>query len=99
HVGPAKAAGISDAVIEAIRIGVEPHFEDDRSRMVYAVSRELNETRRLSEETFAKAKAVLGQQPLVDLIGILGYYTLISMTLNAFDIETPDGSTPFADSS
>ncbi len=97
HVGPAREAGISDAVIEAIRTGTEPPFEDDRSRMVYMVSRELHETRRLSDDTFDKAKAVLGQQPLVDLIGILGYYTLISMTLNAFDIETPDGSTPFAD--
>jgi len=93
----AQPKQISDAVIEAIRTGAEPPFDDDQSRMVYMVSRELNETRRLSEDTFAKAKAALGQPPLVDLIGILGYYTLISMTLNAFDIETPDGSTPFAE--
>ena len=99
HVGPAREAGISDSVIEAIRTDGEPPFEDDPSRMVYAVSRELHETRRLSEDTFARAKEALGQQALVDLIGILGYYTLISMTLNAFDIETPDGSTYFSDSS
>ena len=63
--------------------------------MVYTVSREMHENRRLSDETYAKAEAALGQQPLVDLIGILGYYTLISMTLNAFNVPTPDGSKPF----
>lgn len=97
HVGPAREAGLSEAVIEAIRTGAEPPFEDEQSRMVYAVAYELHETRRLKDETYAKAEAALGRQPLVDLIGILGYYTFISMTLNAFDIETPDGSTPFAD--
>lgn len=97
HVGPAREAGISEGVIEAIRTGTKPPFENDQARIVYTVSRELHETRRLSKETYASAERVLGKQPLVDLIGILGYYTLISMTLNAFDIETPDGSIPFAD--
>ncbi len=95
HVGPAREAGISEAVIESIRTGAKPPFEDDRSHIVYTVSRELHETRRLSKETYARAEALLGRQALVDLVGILGYYTLISMTLNAFDVLTPDGSTPF----
>ena len=97
HVGPAREAGIAEDVIEAIRNGAEPTFTDEQSRMVYTVSREMHETRRLSDETYAKAEAALGQQPLVDLIGILGYYTLISMTLNAFNVPTPDGSTPWPD--
>jgi 4-carboxymuconolactone decarboxylase len=97
HVDPAREAGISEAVIEAIRTRAEPPFEDDQSRMVYEVARELHETRRLSKATYDAAKVELGDQQLVDLVGILGYYSLISMTLNAFDIPTPDGSKPFAD--
>ena len=97
HVGPARAAGIADDVIEAIRRGEEPSLDDAASRAVYAVTRAMHEDRRLSGETYAEAKAALGKQGLVDLIGILGYYTLISMTLNAFEVETPDGSAPFAD--
>ena len=57
----------------------------------------MHEERRLSDDLYAEAKAALGERGLVDLIGILGYYTLISMTLNAFAVENPDGSTPFAD--
>ncbi|MEM7022002.1 MAG: carboxymuconolactone decarboxylase family protein [Pseudomonadota bacterium] len=95
HVGPARAAGIPETVIEALRSGMEPPLEDEDSQAVYAVSRELHLRRSLSAETYAKAEAALGHRALVDLVGILGYYTLISMTLNAFDVETPDGSRPF----
>lgn len=97
HIGPARKAGITDDVIEAIRTGEEPPLEDDASRAVYAVAREMHDHRRLSDDTYAMAIDVLGERGLVDLIGILGYYTLISMTLNAFEIETPDGSKPFED--
>ncbi len=97
HVGPARDAGIPEAVIEAIRTGAEPSLEDEQSQAVYAVSREMHENRRLSDGTYKAASAALGEQGLVDLIGILGYYTLISMTLNAFQVENPDGSMPFAD--
>lgn len=97
HVGPARDAGIPEAVIEAIRTGVEPPFGDEPSRAVYRVATEMHENRRLSPETYRTASEALGEQGLVDLIGILGYYTLISMTLNAFEVENPDGSTPFAD--
>jgi 4-carboxymuconolactone decarboxylase len=97
HVGPARAAGISEAVIEAIRTGAEPALEDQKARAVYTVARELHEARALSDGTYAYAEAALGHQGLVDLVGILGYYTLISMTLKAFAVPTPDGSRPFED--
>lgn len=97
HVGPARAAGIADAVIEAIRTGAEPALEDDKARAVYTVARELHETRALSDGTYAGAEAALGRQGLVDLVGILGYYTLVAMTLKAFAVPTPDGSRPFED--
>ena len=97
HVGPARAAGIPDAVIEAVRVGAEPALEDPKSRVVYAVARELHEARSVSDQTYAHAEAALGREGLVDLVGILGYYTLISMTLKAFDVPTPDGSHPFGD--
>jgi len=84
-------------VIEAIRKGDEPVLEDAMSRAVYAVSRELHRTHALSDGTYAAAEGVLGHAGLVDLVGILGYYTLVSMTLNAFRVPTPDGSQPFAD--
>ncbi len=97
HVGPARKAGISDVVIEAIRRGDEPPLQDEPSKVVYLVATAIHHERQLSDDLYAKAIAVLGEVALVDLIGILGYYSLISMTLNAFAVENPDGSTPFDD--
>ena len=96
HARLAREAGIAESVIEAIRKGEEPRLEDEESRAVYAVARELHRTRALSDATYAIAEKALGREALVDLVGIIGYYTLVSMTLNAFDVPTPDGSDPFA---
>ena len=97
HARLARAAGIPEAVIEAIRAGADPELADPKARAVYAVARELHATRALAGATYAEAEAALGTTGLVDLVGILGYYTLVSMTLNAFEVPTPDGSRPFAD--
>jgi 4-carboxymuconolactone decarboxylase len=96
HARLARAASIPHGVIEAIRAGVQPELADPRARAVYAVARELQITRALSDATYAMAEASLGATGMVDLVGILGYYTLVSMTLNAFQVRTPDGSRPFA---
>jgi 4-carboxymuconolactone decarboxylase len=97
HARLARATGIPEAVIEALRTDAEPALADARSRAVYALARELHATRTVSEATYAAAEAALGQRALVDLVGLLGYYALVSMTLNAFAVPTPDGSDPFAD--
>ena len=53
------------------------------------------ETRRLSDETFAAAKALLGPQGIAELAGLLGYYALVSITLNAFEVAAlEDGAVP-----
>jgi 4-carboxymuconolactone decarboxylase len=97
HTRLAREAGISDAVIEAIRKGDEPALTDAKSRAVYAVACELHQTRALSDATYAAAEEALGRSALVDLVGIIGYYTLVSMTLNAFRVEVPGGTRPFED--
>jgi 4-carboxymuconolactone decarboxylase len=49
---------------------------------------------RADDTLFAETKALLGERGLVDLIGIVGYYALVSLTLNAFEVPTPDGTIP-----
>ena len=60
---------------------------DAAQSVVYRVTKELNATRRISDDLYAEAFALLGRDGLVDLIGVLGYYTLISMTIKAFEVE------------
>jgi 4-carboxymuconolactone decarboxylase len=95
HAPQALAAGIDGAIVEAIRRNRKPRFDQADAAAVHAFARELLETRQVSEATFAEARAELGVRGLVDLVGILGYYGLISMTITAFEVR-PEGDDPFA---
>ena len=95
HSQHAAAAGLSAEVIEAIRKGAIPEFDQADEKVVYEVATAIYRDRRLPEDLYARALNVLGQDALVDLIGVLGYYALISMTINAFDVRPPAG-TPVA---
>ena len=76
-------------MIDALKEDRDPPFEAEDEAVVYDVARKLNLDRRLSDELHARAVDVLGLEGLIDLVGVLGYYSLISMTLNAFEIEVP----------
>jgi len=97
HARFARDEGVPDDVIEAIRVGREPIFETVRAKCVYETARALNLRHRLSDEEFELAKKVLGEEGLMDTIGLCGYYALVSLTLNAYEVATPDGSRAFPD--
>jgi 4-carboxymuconolactone decarboxylase len=61
---------------------------------VYAFCTELRERRRVSDQTFAAAVALLGEQGVVDLIGVMAYYDLVSMALNVDRYPLPAGTAP-----
>lgn len=97
HAPFAREAGLGDEAIEAIRRGEEPRLDRADELVVYRFSRELLETRAVSDATYRKAESELGPQALVELVGILGYYTLICMTINVFQVPPPEGQAdPFA---
>ena len=86
HGPMAIAAGVPAAAVEAIRLGDDPKLDGD-DLASYRVARELLQAHRLSDATFADAKARFGEAPMIELVTIIGYYCLISLTLNAFDVE------------
>lgn len=94
HAPLAEKAGVPPAAIEAIRLGEEPSFTKADEALVYRICRELQRSQRLSDSTFEEAIATLGETGLVEVIAILGYYTLIGNTLNAFQVPLPEGATP-----
>ncbi|MFZ5835548.1 MAG: carboxymuconolactone decarboxylase family protein [Pseudomonadota bacterium] len=91
HARLARLAGVSDAAIEAIRTGTEPRFDRPEEAQTYHFARELLETSRVSEKTYAAMEALAGKQGLVDLVCLMGYYTLVCMTLNCFQVGLPEG--------
>src|SRR5690606_11780975 len=93
HKPIALKAGLSPDIVDALQRGTQPHFSDDEERIVHGVVVELTEQRQLSDETYKEAQEILGADRLVDLVGVCGYYTLISMTINVFEVPLPDGET------
>tara|TARA_Y100000815_G_scaffold51713_1_gene42169 strand:- start:174 stop:461 length:288 start_codon:yes stop_codon:yes gene_type:complete len=90
----AISAGISATVVEAIRTNEKPILGADDERLVYEFVSELLETRTVSQSTYNQAEAMLGRLAVVDLVGIVGYYCLVSITLNVFDMPLPKGEVP-----
>ncbi|HEX4891101.1 MAG TPA: carboxymuconolactone decarboxylase family protein [Alphaproteobacteria bacterium] len=91
HARLARAAGVSDAIIEAIRTGAEPQFDKSDENQIYLFAREFLDTKRVSDATYAATRALIGENGLVDLIMLMGYYTIVSMTLNCFQVPLPQG--------
>jgi len=89
HKQPALDAGLDAQIVEAIRQGKTPEFSNDDEKAVYDFSVELQNNRVVSTPTYNKAVDLLGQDTVVDLVGVLGYYALISMTINAFEVDAP----------
>ncbi|HLI22950.1 MAG TPA: carboxymuconolactone decarboxylase family protein, partial [Stellaceae bacterium] len=59
---------------------------------VFDVTTEIMTARRLSDATYARAKALLGEGVLIELIWAIGFYSMVGITLTSFDVPTPDGS-------
>ena len=91
HERLARRAGLDEEVITALKAGQRPAFEDEKAAAVYDFSREMLDTRRVGDATYNRAIELLGEQQVVDLISLLGYYGLVAMTLNAFAVPVPEG--------
>src|ERR1700704_3036429 len=91
HARLAKEAGLAPAIIEAVRTRATPPFTRDAERIVYDFVSEYLETNRVAAANYKRAIDAFGEQGVVDLVGVCGYYMLVSMTLNVFEMPLPPG--------
>jgi 4-carboxymuconolactone decarboxylase len=89
HKKFALDAGITPEIIDSLRTGSELHTQDPQLLIVHRFTTELLNTRKVSQPTYVHAIEILGHETVVDLVGLLGYYTLISMTINVFEVDAP----------
>lgn len=94
HAPMALEHGVDESVIAALRAGERPEFERDDERIVHEVARQLLNDRRVDDATYADAETLLGEEGMVELVTLIGYYCLISMLLNLFDVPLPPGEEP-----
>ena len=92
HVPIAIEAGVPSGAVDAISNAKRYAFADAEMQAVFDFAVELHLLKNVTDVTYDKALTLLGQQACVDLVGVCGYYTLISMTINVFDV--PDGEGP-----
>ncbi|HEX5211340.1 MAG TPA: carboxymuconolactone decarboxylase family protein [Pseudolabrys sp.] len=98
HAPMAEKAGVKPKTIADLRAGREPKSAAKDERAIYAFVRELYKTNRVGDSTYKRVHAVLGDAGTVELVGILGYYVMISMTLNVFRMMPPaDAELAFAE--
>jgi 4-carboxymuconolactone decarboxylase len=91
HEPLARKAGLSDAIIGDIRDGRRPASMEPDEAIVYDVVTELLNKRQLSDDTFGKAKQMLGEQQMVDLVAVTGFYVMVSAVVIAGRIAIPNG--------
>lgn len=94
HEPHARSAGLDDDAIDAVRHRRRPDAAGASALVVYDVCTELHTSHELRDETFAAAAAELGHDGVIELVALVGYYTMVAMTLNVFCVPLPDGVAP-----
>ena len=97
HKTLALAAGVNADEVECLRKGELPAFQGEED-LAYRVATSLVNLHRIDSNTYAGALAQFGEDGLIELVTIIGYYCMVSLTLNAFEVPlTADMEDPFPD--
>jgi 4-carboxymuconolactone decarboxylase len=91
HRLEAEKIGIETPVIEAILADTFPQNLSDDDATIVRFARELNQFKSVSDTTYADALARFGERTVVELTALVGYYTMVAMTLNTHEIPLPEG--------
>jgi 4-carboxymuconolactone decarboxylase len=94
HRAEAEKAGIEQPIIEALLAQAEPPGMSADDAAVYQYAVELNRHKSVSDATYAVALARFGERTVVELTALVGYYTMVAMTLNCHEIPLPEGVAP-----
>ncbi len=91
HAREASAAGVPADVVDAVGRHAMPVLSG-ADAVVYAFARDLVGSGRVDDALHALAVAELGEAGVVELVGVVGYYTLVAFTLNASEVPAPAGA-------
>ena len=94
HRKEAEKIGIEAAILDALLAGATPAGLSDDELAVVQFTQELNRFKSVSGTTYAVALARFGERTVVELTALVGYYTMVPMTLNAHEIPLPAGVEP-----
>ena len=93
HEPHARKGGLPDSVIEAIRHGNRPLFDDRDTESIYDYCKEAHEKHFVSDATYKRVLDRFGIKGTVELTALIGHYAMIAMMINAHEFGT-DGLAP-----
>ena len=94
HRRLAIAAGLSPAILDAVAAGRRPAHMSEDEAAIHDFALSLVETGQVSDEVFRGVQARFGERGVVDLVGAVGYYSMVSMVLNVERVPVPEGEMP-----
>jgi 4-carboxymuconolactone decarboxylase len=94
HSEAARKAGLPDSTIEAIRHARSPKLETPAETAIYEFVRQLQEYGQVEDEIYDEVQRELDVVGTVEIVALIGYYTMVSITLNAHQIPLPDSAEP-----
>ena len=92
HSELAMKAGLSEEIVKAIAAGRRPQRMSDDEETIYDFCTELHANHSVSDATYARALEKFGEQGIVDMVGVNGYYTFLSMLMNVARTPAPQGA-------
>ena len=94
HAPLAMQGGLKASIVAAVADGRRPEGMADDEDVLYTFCDELHRNKSISDATYAKAVSTFGEQGVIDILGISGYYTMLAMVLNTARTPVPAGHTP-----
>jgi 4-carboxymuconolactone decarboxylase len=94
HYPIAVKAGLKPEIAKAVNEGRRPQGMSLEEEIVYEFCTELHSNQSVGDATYARALAKYGEQGIIDMVGVNGYYTFLAMVLNVARTALPKGSTP-----
>ena len=94
HEPLARQGGLSPEIIKAVQENRRPADMAADEEAVYEFCIALHKNHFVSDDVYQNAFEQFGERGLVELIGLIGHYTTVSMTLNAFELQVPEGVEP-----
>jgi len=96
HAPLALKAGLAPEVVKAIGAGQKPANMKDDEAIVWEFTTQLRRDHSVNDAIYSKALEKFGEQGIIDLIAVNGYYDVVSMTLNVAHVKAPaDTEMPF----
>jgi len=92
HAPIAMREGIDASVVQALGLNQVPNFTDTEESLVYHFVQQSLVDKKISDATWADAQSHWGEHGVVDLLGIVGYYTMLSVVMNGAQTPAPAGA-------